>query len=104
MPSLIDRLRALGVQIEPRPQPVESLHAIERVVPGHWQETPFGPVFVVEKRHTPDRQVSCDALRRGPSPPILAEWAQEPRLRDLGGDDLAYLEARFDELMRGVAA
>ena len=60
MPSLIDKLRALGVQIEPRPRPGESPHAIERVVPGHWQETPFGPVFVVEKRHALDHQGGRD--------------------------------------------
>ena len=51
MPTLSDRLKALGVQLGaqnlPPPRRTSQAYALENVVPGHFQATSQGDVFVV---------------------------------------------------------
>ena len=85
--SLSEKLKSLGVRIRardlPPPQPRYS-YPIERVVPGRFQETPYGRVYVVEKRYPLEHRHGCVTLRISAPLDVIAEWAGDPCLAEIG--------------------
>lgn len=72
-----------GVVDDVMPAGDEGAAALAQIVPGYWQETPFGRLFVVERRYPLTHRHGALTLRRG---------------RDLDGEQLAALDpaARLD--------
>ncbi len=103
--SLSDKLKSLGVRIGardlPPPRPRKP-YPIERVVPGCFQETPHGEVYVVEKRYPLEHRHGCAALQVTAPLGIIAEWAREPRLADAKLDTFAFLDTETTGLAGGT--
>jgi len=106
--SLSDKLKSLGVRIGardlPPPRPRQP-YPIERVVPGRFQETPYGEVYVVEKRHQLEHRHGCATLHIAAPLRIIAEWAGEPRLAEIGEGlrpSLAFLDTETTGLAGGT--
>jgi len=103
--SLSDKLKSLGVRIGARDLPPPRLrkpYPIERVVPGRFQETPHGEVYVVEERHPLEHQHGCATLQITAPLHVIAEWAREPRLADAELDSFAFLDTETTGLSGGT--
>ena len=105
MTSLSDKLKSLGVRIGardlPPPRPRKP-YPIQRVVPGRFQETPRGEVYVVERRYPLEHRHGCELLRITSSLHVIAEWACEPRLADAELDTFAFLDTETTGLAGGT--
>ena len=105
MVSLSDKLKSLGVRIGtrhlPPPRPRDP-YPIERVVPGRFQETPHGEVYVVEKRYPLEHRYGCATLQITASLRVIAEWASEPRLANAELDTFAFLDTETTGLAGGT--
>jgi len=105
MLSLSDKLKSLGVRIGARdltpPRPRQP-YPIERVVPGRFQETPHGEVYLVEERHPLEHRHGCATLQITPPLRVIAEWAREPRLADVELDSFAFLDTETTGLAGGT--
>jgi uncharacterized protein YprB with RNaseH-like and TPR domain len=103
--SLSDKLKSLGVRIGardlPPPRPREP-YPIERVVPGRFQETPHGEVYLVEKRYPLEQRHGCATLQITAPLGVIAEWAREPRLADAELDTFAFLDTETTGLAGGT--
>jgi len=103
--SLSDKLKSLGVRIGardlPPPRPRKP-YPIERVVPGRFQETLYGKVYVVEERHPLEHRHGCATLQISAPLHIIAEWAREPRLADAELDTFAFLDTETTGLAGGT--
>ena len=104
-PSLSEKLKSLGVKIGvrdlPPPRPRKP-YPIERVVPGRFQETPRGEVYVVEERHPLEHRQGCATLQITAPLGVIAEWAREPRLANAGLDTFAFLDTETTGLAGGT--
>ncbi|GAB4526240.1 MAG: metal-dependent exonucleaseMrfB [Anaerolineae bacterium] len=104
MDSLSERLKALGVKIGardlPPPRPRDP-YPIQMVVPGRFQETPYGEVFSVEQRHPLARQHGSASLSISASLQVIAEWAREPGLARLDPRVFAFLDIETTGLAGG---
>lgn len=105
MTSLSDKLKSLGVRIGardlPPPRP-RNPYPIERVVPGRFQETPHGEVYLVERRYSLEQRHGCVTLRVTAPLGVVAEWAHEPRLADAELDTFAFLDTETTGLSGGT--
>jgi len=105
MLSLSDKLKSLGVRIGardlPPPRPRQP-YPIEWVVPGRFQETPHGEVYLVEERHPLEHRHGCATLQIAPPLRVIAEWAREPRLADVELDSFAFLDTETTGLAGGT--
>jgi uncharacterized protein YprB with RNaseH-like and TPR domain len=110
MDSLSERLKALGVKVGardlPRPRPRDA-YPIQGVVPGRFQETPYGEVFLLEERYPVTQQHGSASLEvsgllnsSGPLG-IVAEWAREPRLAKVESEAYAFLDTETTGLAGG---
>ena len=103
--SLSDKLKSLGVRIGtrdlPPPRPRKP-YPIERVVPGRFQETPHGEVYVVEKRYPLEHRHGCATLHIAAPLGVISEWAHEPRLADAELDTFAFLDTETTGLSGGT--
>ncbi len=105
MPSLSDKLKALGVKIGaadlPPPTPKDSLPALAGLE-GDWQRLPAGLVWV-QKRVFP-AEYWHGTLPIFPLPPLqgLALWAGDPRIADLQPSQLAFLDTETSGLAGGT--
>lgn len=105
MPSLTDKLRALGVDVEPleqRTEPKPSRHPIEEVVPGRFVSTPHGPVFRAEQRHVAASGHGCSSLHVSAPMATIAAWAGDERLNETSPLRFAFLDAETTGLARGA--
>jgi uncharacterized protein YprB with RNaseH-like and TPR domain len=104
-PSLSEKLKSLGVKIGardlPPPRPRDP-YPIERVVPGRFQETPRGEVFLVEKRYPLEHRHGCATLLVTAPLRVIAEWAREPRLANAELDSFAFLDTETTGLAGGT--
>jgi uncharacterized protein YprB with RNaseH-like and TPR domain len=104
-PSLSEKLKSLGVKIGardlPPPRP-RTPYPIERVVPGCFQETPRGEVYLVEKRYPLEHRHGCATLRITSPLRVIAEWAREPRLANAELDTFAFLDTETTGLAGGT--
>ena len=104
MPSLSDRLKALGVKVGtddlPAPRPVDR-YEINSVVAGTYHPTPLGDVFVAEQGFTRE-------YRHGHSPitpisfPLLAQWTGDARLAELPVERYAFLDTETSGMAGGT--
>ena len=103
--SLSEKLKSLGVRIGardlPPPRPRDP-YPIERVVPGRFQETLHGEVYVVEERHPLEHRHGCTTLQITSPLRVIAEWAGEPRLTEAELDTFAFLDTETTGLAGGT--
>jgi uncharacterized protein YprB with RNaseH-like and TPR domain len=103
MSSLADKLKALGVEVsKPQGTQPQVQYPIEKVVPGRLAETPYGQTFVVEQTYLVDLQHGCATLQIDAPIDTVAEWAQEPRLVELGTETFGFLDIETTSLARGT--
>lgn len=105
MPSLSDRLKALGVQVGSQNLPPPQKRAtfpIESIIEGQIQDTTLGEAFVVEN-HYPERQLQGrEELHLGARLELIAAWAGEPRLVELAPESFIFLDTETSGLSGGT--
>ncbi len=107
MPSLADKLKALGVKVgtaDIKP-PVEKPAIgtpIERVVDGHYQPTRAGDTFLSEQIFPADYQHGHAPLGLAPRLDTLASWAGDPRLLEIPLEAYAFLDTETSGLAGGT--
>lgn len=105
MVTLSEKLKALGVKVGardlPPPRPRDE-YPIQVVVPGRFQETPFGQVFLIERDYPLDHQHGWAALGISASLQIIAEWAGDTRLAQLELPAFAFLDTETTGLAGGT--
>lgn len=107
MPSLSDKLKALGVQVGARnvPKPrrlVPTDYPIETVVSGESRQTPFGPVFVAESQLAVSHTHGRAALQPEASLQPVAAWANDDRIHACALDEFAFLDTETSGLAGGT--
>ncbi len=104
--SLIERLKALGVRLDPEnpertpPRP-SSRYRIETLIPGESRQTPSGKTFVYERRYASGHRHGRASIRPEASLEIIAAWAREPHLRELPLEALTFLDTETSGLSSG---
>jgi hypothetical protein len=106
MPSLSDKLQSLGVKLGardlPSPQPRRDAYAIEQVIPGQFQPTPHGELFVVDSWYLPDYQHGRMNLQISASLKTVAAWAAEARIATATPASFAFLDTETTGLAGGT--
>lgn len=95
MPSLSDRLKALGVQIGAKdlaPQPKREEHPIHTVVGGEARQTEFGEAFVIERFMPTEEPHGMAPLRFPATLEKLAAWAEDTRVALLPAERFLFLD------------
>ncbi|MFH1186434.1 MAG: ribonuclease H-like domain-containing protein [Chloroflexota bacterium] len=105
MPTLSDKLKALGVKTGaadlPAPQRVEQ-HGIDSVLAGTILPTELGETFVYEERFAADYRHGHAPIRPAASLAIVAAWAADTRLRELPIEAFAFLDTETSGLAGGT--
>lgn len=105
MPELSEKLKALGVQIGardlPPPRP-RNPYPIEQIVPGRFQETPQGEIFLVERLYPLEHRQGHAPLSITAPLHIIAEWAHEPQLAASDPNAFAFLDTETTGLAGGT--
>jgi uncharacterized protein YprB with RNaseH-like and TPR domain len=105
MVSLSDKLKSLGVKVGardlPPPRPRDP-YPVQQIVPGRFQETPQGEVFLVERQYPLEHRQGRASLRIIASLQVIAEWAREPRLAGVAPDTFAFLDTETTGLAGGT--
>ena len=106
MPSLSDKLKALGVQVGARnlptpPKQLPEAHPIEEVVAGYPQSTPHGPVFLSETAYTNRYRHGQVGLCLEAPLGCIADWADE-RLTGCDLDQFVFLDTETSGLAGGT--
>jgi len=105
MPSLADRLKALGVRLgveDLRPPPARRAHRIENVIEGELQATPFGDVFVVRERYALGTPHGNSRLSPTTNTESLATWLNKPDLAAIQLEQIVFLDTETTGLARGT--
>lgn len=107
MPTLSEKLKSLGVRVGARdlPQPAKPLsqsYPLEQVVSGCFQPTPYGRVFVSERRYGPAYRHGRVGLHVEASLQPIAAWAQEARLVESCLEQFAFLDTETTGLAGGT--
>jgi uncharacterized protein YprB with RNaseH-like and TPR domain len=105
MDSLSEKLKALGVKRGvrdlPPPRP-RNPYPIQQVVPGQYQATPQGEVYMVEERYPLQHRQGSVSLDITASLRVIAEWAREPRLAEADPRAFAFLDTETTGLAGGT--
>lgn len=105
MPSLADKLKALGVKTGaaglPAPAPAETF-GIHAVMPGTVVSTDMGETFVCEERFAADYHHGHAPIRPAAPLTIVSAWAADERLRDLPMEAFAFLDTETSGLAGGT--
>jgi uncharacterized protein len=105
MPSLADRLKALGVKTGaadlPVPARLESL-GIDSVMTGAILTTDMGETFVYEERFAADYRHGHAPIRPAAPLTIVSAWAADERLDDLPLEGFAFLDTETSGLAGGT--
>ena len=106
MPTLSDKLKALGVRRGardlPPPRPLSAAYAIEEVVSGHVQPTSYGDVFVVETSYDPTYKHGQVGLWAEAPLGTIAAWAREPAVAGGNLERFAFLDTETSGLAGGT--
>lgn len=110
MPSLSDKLKALGVKVgaqniapPPRQTPAASPAPIlEQALSAHRLETPLGETYLVEKRYPADYRHGQLGLLASSPLQVLADWAGDRRISDFSPQSFAFLDTETTGLMGGA--
>jgi hypothetical protein len=105
MRSLSDKLKSMGVKVGarelPPPAPRTEPHPIEQVVPGRFQATPQGEVFVVETTYPAEYRHGQAGLWVTASLQTIAEWAGEHRIAAGDLEHFVFLDTETTGLAGG---
>jgi hypothetical protein len=105
MPTLSDRLKALGVKTGandlPAPQRTEQFR-IDSVLAGTILPTELGETFVHEERFAPDYHHGHASIRPAAPLTIVSAWAADARLGELPIDAFAFLDTETSGLAGGT--
>ncbi len=105
MPSLSERLKALGVKVGaeniPAPKP-KTAWPIEDVVPGRFQDTSDGQTYLVEEFYSGEYIHGKTQLGLQVQPNIIAAWAGNPAIASYDPTALAFLDTETSGLAGGT--
>lgn len=105
MPSLSDRLKALGVQVGEAGltrQQKTMRYPIESVIDGSITETPLGESFLVESRFPNDHQHGKFPLQLTAPMHVVAEWARQPDIAGSESSAFVFLDTETTGLGGGT--
>ncbi len=107
MPSLADRLKALGVKVgaadlPPAPPKPGTVHPIETVIDGKFIDTHLGETFVFEQTFPADYRHGRAGLGLASRVEALVAWAQDPRLLEIPLEAYAFLDTETSGLAGGT--
>jgi hypothetical protein len=95
MPSLSERLKALGVQLGAQnlaPKPPRVNFPVESVIEGRVQQTEFGEAFVIEQFIPAEEKYGDSFLRFPATVDKLAAWAGDARLALVAPERFLFLD------------
>lgn len=96
MPTLSDKLKALGVKIGardlPPPKTKANEYPLDLIIPGQIWPTEQGEAFVLEKRYDPTYRHGQVGLRPDAPLDIIAAWAKERAVAEEALETLAFLD------------
>lgn len=105
MPTLSDRLKALGVQIGtkdlPPPHP-GKIYPVEEIVAGRFIESKNGGTYVIEQDFPVDYLHGQVGLRITTAPKTIAEWAGELDIVDQDPQSMVFLDTETSGLAGGT--
>jgi uncharacterized protein len=105
MPSLSDKLKALGVKVgadDLPPARPRNPYAIDQVLEGHLLETSQGQTYVVEARYPSGYRHGEKPIQITAPLHVIAEWAGERRLSDYAPGSFAFLDTETTGLQGGA--
>lgn len=105
MSSLSAKLKSLGVKVGARalpPPPARDPYSIQHILSGCFQPTPYGELFLVEKRYPLHHRQGAASLGIPTTLRVIAEWAREPRLAEVEPDGFAFLDTETTGLAGGT--
>ncbi len=106
-PSLAEQLKALGVKIGAAELPAPEKKPrngspIEELLEGHWLETRRGEAFVSESVYPLDYRHGRMPISASAPLHNLAQWANDPRLREMPLTQFAFLDTETSGLSGGT--
>ena len=105
MPSLSDRLKALGVQIGSQDLPIPSdrkkKESISAVVPGEECQTIYGQTYCIRESFDSRGLYGSIPLEFQSLPGLLAEWSGSPSLVEVKAEQLVFLDTETTGLGLG---
>ena len=105
MPSLSEKLKALGVNVGTDgilPSSKTTKYPIEKIVDGQEVNTPFGQTFVVEKTYTSDPRSENVPLRFTASLAAMSTWINDPNIVRHNPKSFAFLDTETSGLAGGT--
>lgn len=105
MPSLSDKLRALGVRVGAQDLPPvkpSHLHSIQQVLGGRDLETRFGDTYLVEEFYPQDHLHGSRSLLTTSPLHGLAQWSDDPRIAATPPHSFAFLDTETTGLSGGT--
>jgi uncharacterized protein YprB with RNaseH-like and TPR domain len=109
MPSITDKLKALGVKVGASSiQPQAPKHAarprspLEEALGGHWVATHRGEAFVVEQVYPAEYKHGISPIQLDAPLGALASWAKDERIGALKLSQLAFLDTETTGLSGGT--
>jgi uncharacterized protein YprB with RNaseH-like and TPR domain len=105
MPSLADKLKALGVKVGTADLPApktDRRYGIDSIVAGRFLPTPAGDVFVAEQTFPADYRHGDAPIALTEFAPALTDWAADPRLHQMDPEALAFLDTETSGLAGGT--
>jgi uncharacterized protein len=105
MPSLADKLKALGVKVGtsdlPAPAP-DRQQGIDSLVAGSFHETRRGEVYVAEQTFTSDYRHGLASIVPALPFTVIAQWANDPHIEELPLTSLAFLDTETSGMAGGT--
>ena len=101
----MDRLKALGVNVgttDLAPPKPKSHYGVDSVVPGAFQSTALGDVFVAEQAYTSDYRHGLCSLTCSLPISVISQWAGDARISDLPLSAFAFLDTETSGLAGGT--
>jgi uncharacterized protein YprB with RNaseH-like and TPR domain len=105
MPSLADKLKALGVKVGTAdltpPKPASKI-LIHTVVPGEYRQTVRGEAFVSEQTFGADYHHGSQTIILTSPLESVANWARDARIHELNIEQFAFLDTETSGLAGGT--
>jgi len=104
MPSLSDKLKALGVKrgnTLPTPLKPDS-HSIDSIVAGSFVPTPRGDVFIAEQVYPGDHVYGSSPLLSSFPLSLISQWAKDPKIEKFPLSKFAFLDTETSGLSGGT--
>jgi uncharacterized protein YprB with RNaseH-like and TPR domain len=105
MPTLSDRLKALGVKIGtqdlPAPQKGRS-YPVEEIAAGRFVDTGNGSIYIIEQDYSIDYVHGQVGLHIATKPQTIAEWAGNQQIADQDPESLVFLDTETSGLAGGT--